>query len=65
MFFVMAAKTTFAVELETAKNRRAYWQAQCQAALLAGDPEGVGHAKEHLRQYDWLISWIEGVHEPD
>ena len=62
--FVMV-ENAMTAELHEAQDRRAYWQAQCEAALLAGDDEGTGHAKEQLRQYDWLISCIEGVHDPD
>ena len=61
---VSMAEDPFASELEAAKERRAYWQARYEAALAAGDNEGAAHAKEHLRQYDWLISWIEGARNP-
>ena len=63
MFLTMA--DTFSTELDYATERRAHWQAKYLAALTIGDTEQAAHAMEHLRQYDWLISWMEGVHEPD
>jgi hypothetical protein len=54
----------FSSELRVAQERRAYWQAQYEAALAVGDSEGAAHAMQHLRQYDWLISWIEGARNP-
>jgi hypothetical protein len=55
---------TFSAELRSARARRAYWQAQYDAARAADDVEGVAHALQHLRQYDWLIGWIEGARNP-
>jgi len=49
---------------KTAQKRREHWQAQYEVALAAGDTEGAAHAMEHVRQYDWLIGWIEGARNP-
>jgi len=64
MLFTMA-EHTFAAELEYAKERRAYWQARYVAALMVEDTGAAAHAEQQLRQYDWLIGCMEGVHEPD
>jgi hypothetical protein len=55
------AEDPLAFELRTAQERRAYWQAQYEAALAVDDSAGAAFALEHLRQYDWLIGWIEGA----
>jgi hypothetical protein len=61
---LVMAEDPFALELRTAQERRAYWRAQYDAALAVNDSAGASFAMEHLRQYDWLISWIEGARNP-
>lgn len=58
------AEDLFTSELKFARERREYWQGQFEAALAVNDTEGSAHAMQHLRQYDWLIGWIEGARNP-
>ena len=58
------ADDLFSSEFETIQDRRAYWLVRYEAALITEDPEAAAHAMERLRDYDCLISCIEGARGP-